>query len=95
MDKLEVQITYKGQTFKFEDGLKAYIFNLGIQYGIFDEFGFDVLLQFVDKVYEVANIPSTTWVEDIVKHVAEHWEELKEMDADDVFDDFANNKEDF
>lgn len=95
MDTLKLQIIYEGQTFTFDDGLKAYIFHLGIQNGMYAEFGADVLMQFVDKVYQVAKYPGTTWVEDVAIHVAEYWEKLKDLDTEEVFDDFVENKEDF
>lgn len=94
MDEIKIEVTYNGRSFVFNDGLKAYIFHLGIEDGMFNDFGFEGLLEYVDKVYEVAKYPPTTWVEDVAEFTAENWEKLKDFCAHRIFDRFAENKPD-
>lgn len=89
MNKIEIQIQYNGRKYIFDDGLKAYIFALTVGRHLCDE----VLEQFVEKAYSVACMPNTTWTEDIVQHLYDNWERLKDWDDDDIYSDFVWNYE--
>lgn len=94
MNEIKIEITYNGQSFIFDDGLKAYIFHLGIVDGMLNDFGFEGLMEYVEKVYDVAKYPSTTWVEDVAEFIAENWEKLKDSCTSRIFDRFAKDAPD-
>ena len=51
MDCVEITIKYNNAEYKFDSGIKAYIFHTGIYNEIDARYGIDALLDYVNKVY--------------------------------------------
>ncbi len=94
MEDIKITITYQGRDFTFDNGLKAYIFYLAIQYGMYLEFDFEEVLKYVEKTYDVVRYPTSTWVEDVAEFVAANWEKMRGLCCGKIFYRFAENDPD-
>ena len=94
MDEIKITITYQGHDFTFDDELKAYLFHLALQNGIYAEFDFDEVMKYVEKTYDVVRYPNTTWFEDVATFVAENQEKLRSLCAEKIFYRFAEDNPD-
>lgn len=50
MDKIKIQVMYNGNFFEFNEGLKAYLFHLGIRNAHDKKHGIKALLYYIDLV---------------------------------------------
>lgn len=93
MDKLKIQITYKGKRYAFEDGLKAYIFDIGVQNKLDKKYGMKALLKYVDLVANCVYVDTNeTVVVDFATYVSSRWKLLEDMDRGELLEFYYENK---
>lgn len=94
MTDIEIQITYKGNTYAFEFGSQAYIFHTGIYNDMDEKYGIDGLLEYVNVVQECYLSDSyRTPLGEFCDYVAEHWEQVKDLWRYDILEKFYSEIE--
>lgn len=93
MDKLKIQIIYNGKQYEFEEGLKAYVFYLGVQNGVDMQHGMDALIEYVNLVANCIYADTNeTVIADFAYFVADRWMLVVDMDRGELLEYYYDNK---
>ena len=78
MENIEIIINFNGQEYKFDSGVKAYIFHTGLYNDMHTLYGLDTLLDYVSVVYSCyISDCNRTNVGALGDYIAEHWKRLE------------------
>ena len=86
MNKLKIKIIYDGKHYKFDDGLKAYIFHIGVQNHFDKKHGIEALLNYTNLVSSCVYAKSNETVADFAKFVSNRWRLVEDMDSRDLLE---------
>ena len=93
MNKLKIQITYDGKQYEFEDGLKAYIFHIGVQNNFDKKHGIKVLLDYVNLVSSCIYVDTNeTVVANFATFVSCRWQLVEAMDRGELLEFYYEEK---
>lgn len=93
MDKFKVQVIYDGKFYEFNEGLKAYLFQLGIRNAHDKKHGIKALLCYVDIVCSCIHTDiNSTSIEDLADFVSRHWRTVRHMDRYELLDYYYEQK---
>ena len=89
MDCVEITIKYNNAEYKFDSGIKAYIFHTGIYNEIDARYGIDALLEYVNKVYSccISDCYSTN-IGALADYIASDWKRVKNKSEYKILDRF-------
>ena len=92
MELLKFQVIYKGKFYEFDDGIRAYIFQLGVFNDHDKKYGMKALMRYIDITCRCIAVDSnSTPIEDFAEFVSRKWRTVKDMDSYELLDFFYEN----
>ncbi|MCI9290251.1 MAG: hypothetical protein HFE32_00430 [Clostridia bacterium] len=93
MDKIKIQVMYNGNFFEFNEGLKAYLFHLGIRNAHDKKHGIKALLYYIDLVCSCIHTDiNSTIIEDLAEFVSSHWRTVRNMERYELLNYYYDHK---
>lgn len=84
-----VSVTLNGRQYPFPFGSQAYIFHTGILNGFYDDYGIDVLLQYVEFVHSCyLSDDNHTPLGSLADYAAENWPMVRKKSCSEVLGEF-------
>lgn len=89
MEILKFQVIYKGKFYEFEDGMYAFVFQLGVFNDFDKKYGMKALMQYIGLVCRCVSVDSnSTPIEDLAEFVSHKWRTVKDMESYALLDYF-------
>lgn len=90
---LKFQVIHNGKFYEFNEGLKAYLFHLGIHNAHDKKYGTKALLYYVDLVCCCIHTDiNSTSIEDFADFVSRHWRTVRHMDRYELLNYYYEHK---
>ncbi len=93
MDNIKFQVIFDGRFFEFNEGMKAFLFHLGIRNDHIKKYGIKAQLNYVDLVCDCVHADvNNTSIEDLAEFVSRRWRIVRYMDKYELLDYYYDNK---
>lgn len=93
MKTIKFQVIYKGKIYEFEDGLKAYLFQVAVFNDFDKKCGNKALVDYISLTFScIRKDCNETPIEDFSLFMVRHWKKVKTMDAYELLDYFYNQR---
>ena len=85
---MKITAEYRGKTYNFNSGAEAYIFDIALINGVYE----DNLFTFVEFVHWLyLHDQNPTPLGSLADYIAEHWEEVQELDKWTILEKFYDS----
>lgn len=93
MKAIKFQVIYKGKIYEFEDGLKAYLFQVAVFNDFDKRYGNKALIYYISLTFScIRKDCNETPIEDFSLFIVRHWKKVKDMDSYELLDYFYNQR---
>lgn len=93
MKAIKFQVIYKGKIYEFEDGLKAYLFQVAVFNDFDKRYGNKALTDYISRAFScIRKDCNETPIEDLSLFMVRHWKKAKDMDAYELLDYFYDQR---
>lgn len=93
MKAIKFQVIYKGKIYEFEDGLKAYLFQVAVLNDFDKKYGNKALTDYISRTFScIRKDCNETPIEDFSLFMVRHWKKVKDMDAYELLDNFYDQR---
>jgi len=93
MKTIKFQVIYNCKFYEFEDGLKAYLFQVAIFNDFDKKYGYKALADYISRTFScIRKDCNETPIEGFSLFVVRHWKKVKDTDAYELLDFFYDQR---